>query len=158
MCRTILTRTFDGLSKGYKGSLVPVLSTENSLFDAVRKLDHLQGSVLPTSSRKISHCKVCCSCCCCCCVVLPGSAAVRSAQAHASKCRDCFNRAPQLPSVDPALPLPLPLPLSTTALLLPCPCPLLLPLLSCPFSPVPAPSPPPTRPCLIATSTPTVWS
>lgn len=54
---TILTRTFDGLSKGYKGSLVPVLSTESSLFDAVRKLDHLQGSVLPTSSRKISHCK-----------------------------------------------------------------------------------------------------
>jgi hypothetical protein len=54
----VLTRTFDGLSKGYKGSLVPVLSTEMSLFDAVRKLDHLQGSVLPTSSRKISHCKV----------------------------------------------------------------------------------------------------
>lgn len=54
---TVLTRTFDGLSKGYKGSLVPVLSTEMSLFDAVRKLDHLQGSVLPTSSRKISHCK-----------------------------------------------------------------------------------------------------
>jgi hypothetical protein len=58
LCRTVLTRTFDGLSKGYKGSLVPVLSTEMSLFDAVRKLDHLQGSVLPTSSRKISHCKV----------------------------------------------------------------------------------------------------
>lgn len=57
-CRAILTRTFEGLSKGYKGSLVPVLSTEYSLFDAVRKLDHLQGSVLPTSSRKISHCKV----------------------------------------------------------------------------------------------------
>lgn len=117
LCRTILTRTFDGLSKGYKGSLVPVLSTENSLFDAVRKLDHLQGSVLPTSSRKISHCKVRCRCCChcrcgCCCVLL-GSTAVRSAQAHASNCSHCFKRAPQLPSVDPALPLPLP----------PCPCP-----------------------------------
>jgi hypothetical protein len=53
-----MARMFDGLSKGYQGSLVPVLSTEMSLFDTVRKLDHLQGSVLPTSSRKISHCKV----------------------------------------------------------------------------------------------------
>lgn len=59
-CRhsAIMTRMFEGLAKGYQGSLVPVLSTELSLFDAVRKLDHLQGSVLPTSSRKISHCKV----------------------------------------------------------------------------------------------------
>lgn len=53
-----MMRMFEGLSKGYQGSLVPVLSTELSLFDAVRKLDHLQGSVLPTSTRKISHCKV----------------------------------------------------------------------------------------------------
>jgi BioD-like phosphotransacetylase family protein len=53
-----MTRIFDGIAKGYQGSLVPVLSTELSLFDAVRKLDHLQGAVLPTSTRKISHCKV----------------------------------------------------------------------------------------------------
>jgi hypothetical protein len=58
-----MLRTFDGLARGYKGSLVPVLSTEQSLFDTVRKLDHLQGSVLPTSSRKISHCKVRCPMC-----------------------------------------------------------------------------------------------
>jgi hypothetical protein len=58
-CSAVMLRTFDGLARGYKGSLVPVLSTELSLFDTVRKLDHLQGSVLPTSSRKISHCKVC---------------------------------------------------------------------------------------------------
>lgn len=57
-CSAIMPRMFEGLSKGYQGSLVPVMSTEQSLYDTVRKLDHLQGSVLPSSSRKISHCKV----------------------------------------------------------------------------------------------------
>lgn len=57
-CSAFMARMFEGLSKGYHGSLVPVLSTEMSIFDTVRKLDHLQGSVLPSSSRKISHCKV----------------------------------------------------------------------------------------------------
>jgi BioD-like phosphotransacetylase family protein len=49
---------FEGLAKGYQGSLLPILSTNLTLYDAVRRLDHLTGAVLPTSTRKIQHCKV----------------------------------------------------------------------------------------------------
>jgi hypothetical protein len=53
-----MSRMFEGLAKGYQGSLLPVLSTNLTLYDAVRRLDHLMGAVLPTSTRKIQHCKV----------------------------------------------------------------------------------------------------
>lgn len=57
---------FEGLAKGYQGSLLPILSTNLTMYDAVRRLDHLTGAVLPTSTRKIQHCKVRgrgCGCC-----------------------------------------------------------------------------------------------
>lgn len=54
----IMTRMFEGLSKGYQGSLVAVLGAqETPLYEATRKLDRLTGAVLPTSTRKIQHCK-----------------------------------------------------------------------------------------------------
>jgi BioD-like phosphotransacetylase family protein len=49
---------FEGLAKGYSGSLIPVMATPLSLYEAVRRLDHLTGTVLPSSTRKIQHCKV----------------------------------------------------------------------------------------------------
>lgn len=51
-------RMIEGLSKGYQGSLVPIISTNLTLYDAVTRLAHLTGAVLPTSARKIQHCKV----------------------------------------------------------------------------------------------------
>lgn len=54
---SLLLRMFEGLAKGYQGSLLPILSTNLTMYDAVRRLDHLTGAVLPTSTRKIQHCK-----------------------------------------------------------------------------------------------------
>lgn len=53
-----MERMFEGLSKGYQGSLVPIMSTDLPLFEAVRRIDRMTGAVLPTSTRKIQHCKV----------------------------------------------------------------------------------------------------
>ncbi|KAF6251911.1 phosphate acetyltransferase [Scenedesmus sp. NREL 46B-D3] len=53
----LMSRMFEGLAKGYQGSLLPILSTNLTMYDAVRRLDRLTGAVLPTSTRKIQHCK-----------------------------------------------------------------------------------------------------
>ncbi|KAF8061400.1 pta [Scenedesmus sp. PABB004] len=55
--QAMLGRMFEGLSKGYQGSLLPIMSTDLPIYEAVRRLDHLTGAVLPTSTRKIQHCK-----------------------------------------------------------------------------------------------------
>jgi hypothetical protein len=57
-CSSLLLRMFEGLAKGYQGSLLPILSTNLTMYDAVKRLDHIAGAVLPTSTRKIQHCKV----------------------------------------------------------------------------------------------------
>eukprot|EP00878_Enallax_costatus_P009319 GHUV01009739.1.p1 GENE.GHUV01009739.1~~GHUV01009739.1.p1 ORF type:complete len:586 (+),score=159.89 GHUV01009739.1:322-2079(+) len=54
---SIMSRMFEGLSKYYQGSLLPIMSTDLPLYEAVRRLDRVAGAVLPTSSRKIQHCK-----------------------------------------------------------------------------------------------------
>jgi hypothetical protein len=40
-----------------QGALLPVMMTEHNLYDVVAKMDGLHGSILPTSAKKISHCK-----------------------------------------------------------------------------------------------------
>ncbi|KXZ42484.1 hypothetical protein GPECTOR_142g705 [Gonium pectorale] len=51
---------FAGLGQSglYKGALLPVLSTELPLREALVAMGHLDGSVLPSSTQKIARCKV----------------------------------------------------------------------------------------------------
>ncbi|KAG2432638.1 hypothetical protein HXX76_008978 [Chlamydomonas incerta] len=57
--RDTIDRIFAGLSSSglYKGSLLPVLTTDMPLRDAIKKLDNLDAAILPSSTRKISQCK-----------------------------------------------------------------------------------------------------
>lgn len=59
VCRTTAQRIFDGIDRGglYKGSLLPVMTADMPLYDVIRVLDSMHASILPTSMRKITHCK-----------------------------------------------------------------------------------------------------
>jgi hypothetical protein len=58
--RSQAERIFDGIRANslFKGSLLPVMITNTSMVDVVRAIDHLHGTILPTSNRKIAECKV----------------------------------------------------------------------------------------------------
>ncbi|GLC39613.1 hypothetical protein PLESTB_001956600 [Pleodorina starrii] len=58
--RDTINRIFAGLvSNGlYRGSLLPVLSTDMPLREALAKMNSMNSAVLPTSTRKITQCKL----------------------------------------------------------------------------------------------------
>eukprot|EP00879_Flechtneria_rotunda_P022313 GHRR01023542.1.p1 GENE.GHRR01023542.1~~GHRR01023542.1.p1 ORF type:complete len:435 (+),score=146.59 GHRR01023542.1:558-1862(+) len=56
-CRAITSRMFEGVKQNYQGSLLPIMSTDLSATDAVIRLYKWGAAVLPTSARKIQHCK-----------------------------------------------------------------------------------------------------
>lgn len=53
-------RIFAGLASSglYKGSLLPVLTTDMPLREALARLGRLDSAILPSSLRKIAQCKV----------------------------------------------------------------------------------------------------
>ncbi len=55
-----MDRIFAGLASSglYKGSLLPVLTTDMPLREALARLGRLDSAILPSSLRKIAQCKV----------------------------------------------------------------------------------------------------